>query len=272
MTAQVSPILKPEASWVTVTPETASRWLTERNTRNRRRRVKVVDQYARDMTSGNWQMTGEAIKFDAEGTLLDGQHRLAAIIKSGVTLTLLVIRNVSPDAQHVMDTGSKRLAADQLSITGHKNTAIVAAAAKIAINLEAGRGDRFSVTHSEIAEWVTDNPGVHAAAAIATAVARKLDIAPATLAYAHLRLAAIDPFDATRFWNDASEKAGLRKNDPVIALSNRFAEARRRNENLSRTVQLGLIYRAWNARRRGETLSVLRLTANGHPIAVPEPI
>ncbi len=55
-------ILKPSASVVMVDPETARRWLG-RNTHNRRIRLRVVAAYARDMSAGNWHITGEAIKF-----------------------------------------------------------------------------------------------------------------------------------------------------------------------------------------------------------------
>jgi predicted nucleic acid-binding Zn ribbon protein len=75
---------RPAASIVYVTPEMAERWLghnkVNRNLRNRR-----VDQFARDMRSGRWQLTGEAIKFGKSGNLIDGQHRLWAVIESGCT-------------------------------------------------------------------------------------------------------------------------------------------------------------------------------------------
>ena len=62
---------------VEITPELAHEWLGF-NTHNRNIRQRIVTAYAADMTGGDWQWNGESIKFAEDGTLLDGQHRLAA--------------------------------------------------------------------------------------------------------------------------------------------------------------------------------------------------
>ncbi len=99
------------ATFVNVTPPLAEMYL-ERNGRNRNIRPDVVSNYARDMSAHRWQITGEAIKLDADGNLLDGQHRLRAVIKSGETVTMLVIEGLPPEAQRVMDSGKPRTAGD----------------------------------------------------------------------------------------------------------------------------------------------------------------
>lgn len=81
--------IKPRLSFMQVTPEIAKRWLT-RNPRNRVARPATVARYARDMAAGKWHLDGSPIRFDATGTLLDGQHRLAAIIESEATIITAV--------------------------------------------------------------------------------------------------------------------------------------------------------------------------------------
>lgn len=71
----------------TVTPMKAARWL-KRNIANRRVSPKVVRNYAGDMSRGEWLLNGEAIKFDRDGNLLDGQHRLGAIVHNGKSVRL----------------------------------------------------------------------------------------------------------------------------------------------------------------------------------------
>jgi hypothetical protein len=93
------------ATIVTVTPKLAGEWM-ESNEKNRHIRDRLVVKYARDMSAGNWSLTGEAIKFDTEGCLVDGQHRLLAVILSGVSLQMLVVCGVERAAQTVMDTGA----------------------------------------------------------------------------------------------------------------------------------------------------------------------
>lgn len=77
----------------TITPKIAAEYLT-RNTSNRNRRPTRIQQYARDMGSGNWPVTGESIKFSETGDLLDGQHRLVACVLSGVSFQTWVAHNV----------------------------------------------------------------------------------------------------------------------------------------------------------------------------------
>ena len=67
---------------VMVTPELAAEWLTH-NTHNRGLKPIAIKRFAEDMTTGDWQWNGESIRFAADGTLLDGQNRLHAIVDSG---------------------------------------------------------------------------------------------------------------------------------------------------------------------------------------------
>lgn len=87
-----------------VDPELAERWLA-RNPNNRNLRRAVVDSYARDMSTGNWVLNGETIKLDVAGRLVDGQHRLSAVVAAEVTVPMIVVRGVDPG---VMDTVDAR--------------------------------------------------------------------------------------------------------------------------------------------------------------------
>ena len=73
-----------------ITPKTAEKYL-EQNTNNYRRMNRnKVSIYARDMKNGSWQTNGEAIKFNKRGELVDGQHRLKAIMEADVPVKMLV--------------------------------------------------------------------------------------------------------------------------------------------------------------------------------------
>lgn len=108
--------------WIEITPRTAKNWMAA-NTHNRNLREATVAAYARDMKSGNWLSTHQGIAFASDGTLLDGQHRLAAIIESGVTVRMLVTSGLPAKAegkllttQDAMDRGAGRSLADQLKL------------------------------------------------------------------------------------------------------------------------------------------------------------
>lgn len=104
------------AGFETVTPEIAALYLRY-NTRNRVMRPTRVERYSGAMKRGEWKVTHQGIAFGLDGTLYDGQHRLAAIVDSKTTQRMLVIRGLSVEARLAIDTGDGRMAADNLSIT-----------------------------------------------------------------------------------------------------------------------------------------------------------
>ena len=108
---QVTPTLMPSAQprgeTVLVTPAMAEVWLTK-NVRNRKIRKARVKAFARDLVNGNWTFNPQPISFGVDGTLLDGQHRLTAVVESGVSAYMVIWVNVPPSARTVMDIGTPR--------------------------------------------------------------------------------------------------------------------------------------------------------------------
>jgi hypothetical protein len=92
-----------------ITPETAKLYL-ENNQDNRPVRLAVVEKYAADILAGRWQLTHQGILLDARGYLIDGQHRLLAVLKANKPILVLVTRdsrNLSP-SDLVVDRGGIR--------------------------------------------------------------------------------------------------------------------------------------------------------------------
>ena len=95
------------ADVMVVTPEMAARWL-ERNQSNRRVRSGVVKKYAAAMNRGEWELTHQGIAIDVDGNLVDGQHRLLAVVMSQLSIKMCVAFGVSPNTFGVLDQGAKR--------------------------------------------------------------------------------------------------------------------------------------------------------------------
>ena len=72
-----------------VTPSLAEEWLKS-NSFNRKISKATVRRYADDMKAGNWNLNHQGIAFDNDGVLVDGQHRLVAVIESGETIKMMV--------------------------------------------------------------------------------------------------------------------------------------------------------------------------------------
>lgn len=253
-------------------PSEATRIL-ERNTANRPVRDRVVRTYARDMKAGRWRQTGEAIKISASGALLDGQHRLWAIIESGATLPLMVVRGVDPEAQQVMDTGAKRSVHDHLHFKGKQNTRVLAAAARLALT-EPGAGFVEEAVENpspaEIEEFIdAHEPGISEAASRSTSYIPDVPMIPSVLAVAWMRMVAIDPDAAREFWDAIKEQRTHGTGDPRLALSKRLHNAKMQRSRIPQRQMLSLVFRSWNAWRRGVSMRSIGTHVRGEEVPIP---
>ena len=128
----------------TITPELAATFL-ELNDGNRKINNSQLSMLSRAMTSGEWRLTHQGVAFYDDGSLADGQHRLSAVVHSGVSCEMLVCYGVTRDPSSVMaiDSGKLRSVVDSMKISGLK---IKANHVTIAKGLEFG----FSKKHAKL--------------------------------------------------------------------------------------------------------------------------
>ena len=107
---------------VYITPELAKKWLDEANVFNRAINQKVVDMYVRQIKSGLWRRTHQGVAFTAEGSLLDGQHRLMAIVTAGQTVPVLVFTDEAADNYEYIDCGRNRSNLDTMRMSARNET------------------------------------------------------------------------------------------------------------------------------------------------------
>lgn len=120
-----------ETKTMSVTPEMAARWL-EGNANNRPIKQILVGELANAMLNGTFRLTHQAIALTSDGRLLDGQHRLLAVVASGRTVNMNVAFNVDPDTYDVIDAGAKRSLADALAVRhGHGYALATSAACRV---------------------------------------------------------------------------------------------------------------------------------------------
>lgn len=101
-----------------VTPEKAARYL-KKNPNNRRLDSNRVKQYADEMTRGQWAETHQGIALNCDGSLKDGQHRLHAIVLSGIGQWFFVFRGLTDEAMPLIDIGRLRSISDVMTIDGN---------------------------------------------------------------------------------------------------------------------------------------------------------
>lgn len=101
-----------------ITPEIAADYLRS-NSVNRKLRPKTVKRYEEEMRQNSWTLTSDAIAFDEQGNLIQGQHRLSAVVNSGLAQPFWVARNMPGDSKQNLDCGAKRELHDRLTLSGH---------------------------------------------------------------------------------------------------------------------------------------------------------
>lgn len=125
---------------ITLTPAIAEE-LLKRNTNNRNVKKERVLLYAHEIANNNWTLNGESIKISSNGDVLDGQHRLMAIIKANRPIKTVFISDLKKDVITTIDTGVNRSGGDVLSINGVKHSMNISAAITKFTALKIGRKD-----------------------------------------------------------------------------------------------------------------------------------
>lgn len=96
-----------------ITPDRAKEILRT-NTHNRKLKPYLVTRYAKTMRDGQWTTSHQGIAFDEDGNLVDGQHRMEAVVLADVAVPFLVTYGIQKRAVRDIDTGSNRTIADGL--------------------------------------------------------------------------------------------------------------------------------------------------------------
>jgi hypothetical protein len=110
------------ATFTTIGAERA-RELLANNNANRPLRKSVIRAYAAEMIAGRWKDSPQPVIVDTNGNLIDGQHRMTAVVEAakknpGVTIRCVLIGGVSGDLFDVLDQGVTRTPRDLLCRNG----------------------------------------------------------------------------------------------------------------------------------------------------------
>lgn len=268
MTAEPSQTLE----WVT--PDMAADWL-QHNKNNRSFRPALADRYARDMRNGDWHLTGEPVQFASNGRLIDGQHRLEGVRRSGVAVRMFVTRGLPDTAQKFIDQGVSRTAADALSLSGYAQTHALSAAARLGVlaDDDALFRDKAAqkVSHARIIQWVEEHPDiVDATKFVHCAPQKNTHLPPSIMAYAYYRFTELEPEDATDFFVRLGSGANLAPGSPLLALQSRVNQLAINGQRPTNRQLLGMLFRVWNAWRKGRSIHKLPLVTRSAASELPD--
>ncbi len=254
----------------TITPARAAE-LLEANSTNRPVSKAVVRSFAEAMRRGEWMVTHQGIAFDVNGVLVDGQHRLAAIIEADRPVELTVFTEVAEGTFDVLDTGKRRTAADVLAIEGEKSSTMLAAMVRTVWLYEhrpelTWSGGAAAVSNHQIVQTLHRHPklrdyvGVGEQIAGATGMIKSAAGAGSYLVAQPNRRADLEPW-----YEGVIDGAGLARSDPRLLFRRVMFNMARRHagqvlHRRDSREHLGLYLTAFNAWATGQPISQLRFT------------
>jgi hypothetical protein len=269
-----------------VTPEIAGAWLKS-NGKNRALSQRHVKNLAESIQKGLWVTNGETICFDDEGRLLDGQHRLHAVVLADKPIEVAVARGVSdPKAFQSYDSVQKVRGAHQIAqMKGVTNSNVVTAAARVVVFWEQSEtiddfyahmaGRHLSISPQELSDKavdieheyniVRDLVGTHML---------KLSGMGSFLAGVIIILMRIDPYITNVFFEKVRTGIISVEGDPALAYREKLmGEKIIANDRRSRIKLVGMTIKAWNFARSGKKVSLLRFKYDGESgEKLPNPI
>lgn len=262
--------MKNDVELIKVTPELAHEWLGF-NTHNRNVRQRVVLAYAADMSAGHWQWNGESIKFAADGTLLDGQHRLAAIAESGTTIPMLVVRGLENDAQETVDGGAKRKFGDVLKLRGEQQPLILAAIIRRVTLWDDGNrwGDnksRATSTNAQMLQTLERYPWLRDITQPSAMVSTHCGLPGSIIGFGWWLFSRLDENaakDVDFFFARLSDGQGLVKGDAIYELRRGVENSRSVRGARSERYLTAIMIKAWNAYRDGQQVGLLTFRPGG---------
>jgi hypothetical protein len=242
-------------------PKLAEYVLAELNPSNRPTKPAKIKKYAQDLSTGMWGLTGDTVKFGADGFLKDGQNRLGACVRTGHSLTTHVVFGIDPKLFARMDIGKNRSGADVLFIAGVSYANHVAAAVRWLLILTSGdpsdRGAQFSNEELLAAYRETfDATRLEHSIQMALAVRRTCYHPVGPLAALHYLFSERDAQKADAFFDEWATGRAKRIRAPSRYLQKRLVEiAAVSNNRVHENVRNALIIKAWNAYLAGRTVS-----------------
>ena len=241
---------------MTITPELAQEMLAF-NAHNRPAAESTIRHYARQMKSGDWRYTGVPVIFSDAGRVIDGQHRLRAVMASGASIQSDVKFGAPDEAFLYIDSGKKRTGGDIFAINGIKNYTHSAAITKFVAGYLMSPNDRdgsrnLIITSAELLSFYQSSPDIQDGVPIYSKFRKNRLAQPAVMAGLYVIFARKCRRDAERFFGIVIEGFGASsKNDPALVLHRKMIEAATSGTPLSRLETIGLTIGAWNRMRDG---------------------
>lgn len=233
-------------------------------------RARVL-QFANSMRSAKWQLNGETIIVSETGRLLDGQHRLFAVMQFGSPVQMTIVYGAKDNVFETIDTGRARTAGDILGMEGFEHPKLSAATAALIWRMyhNLGIGDpcdpwatcRILERYPAIQKWAGAVNGLSSRAV--------LPGSSFLAALTYLEDVAVKPLATQRFFDAITKGAGLDEGSPHLALRNRMLNMRAAGNIMNATTCWAPVARTLTAIESGELLNRISIEKSHAQIKRP---
>lgn len=212
-------------------PQEAAEYLKNMKTQ-REPKAGPVKRLVATMKEGRWLLTGDPIRFDESGRLIDGGHRLTAVIQSGHAIETVVIRGLSKKVVDFLDQfGVKRQLGQVLADKGLLHAALLAAMLTWIWRERNGllSSGRCVTIHDGLKIMKEEGLEDSDILSVACPRARVFPAISGSLwAYLGWRLPTLSTQERSdNFLQSLCEGAGMERGDPILTLRDQLASRRK---------------------------------------------
>lgn len=242
--------------------------LLQSNVKNRTPKNPIVLKYAKDMSNGKWKDdTFEMIKISKSGIILDGQHRLLAVVKSNVPIYFHIVEGLDDSIFDVLDTGSVRSACDVFKINNVKNGNIVPAIINVYDILKSNKSGRSiqvnnKKTNADLLEEYNINPNKWDSIATNSFTLYRQFGKILSTSFIGGFIAFfndINTDDSERFMSQLCSGKNV-QNETINMLRMKLVNEKVSVHKLSHQTKQALVIKCWNAFRENKDVKILRWT------------
>ena len=265
-----------------ITTKMAKEFLDSRRDNQRKISDRHVAELSDAMLYNRWRYNGEAIKFDEEGRMIDGQHRCAAGIKAGKSFMSDIVYGLPNDVYYVIDQkAKKRNFGDVLKIEGEINTAALASALGWHIAYTAhkisSRGKIWALTPDaqQVSQELRHHPAIRDSF-IPASRCRHL-LGTGVLTFVHYVFSQKDSDAADDFFRKLATGEELTRKNPILYIRRVLVADKVYNKaKLPAGEKIAYLIKGWNLIRKGKdaksVASIKWTSAGKYPESFPSAI
>lgn len=248
------------------------------NTQNRKPNRDFVYRYANDMVEGRWnENTGETIKIANDGTIIDGQHRLMAVVKANKAVYFHVVNGVDKSVMTVIDTGKSRNATDVFAISQIDNYNKIPSTISMYESLKLGAAYATSTTRKVLTNEVVlsrynDRPDYWQSVVKKTYkwyIEFAKIVQPSVIGGLYATFDEIDADMAESFFDMLSTGIDV-KNKSILLLRNKLIQDKTSVRKMQFYVKVALIIKTWNFYRANEQVKIIKFNPSVEEFPTPQ--